>query len=242
MDTLVRAHAEIVHGHETPDEVVKLLERIGRSCYASENKITPQSAEPFVHNIVQQAHEAVIEHCGVTVLFTCSRSVSHELVRHRLCSFMQRSQRYIDGSSGGKHPLQFIDPEFSSRTTGKRYTAADLVSSSGCGEDIVPSDVIEQYREYYSECVRAREHYDRMRTLGAPPEDAREGLPNGTVTEIFVTANLREWRHIFELRCSPRAHHLFRRVALELLAEFNKLFPSIFSDLAQKYNNVPPLP
>ena len=81
--------------------LLSLIELAGRTCYKSESKITEDSAEKFVRNILKRGHEAVIEHGSVTVRFTCDRGVSHEIVRHRLASYCQESTRYCNYSKDG---------------------------------------------------------------------------------------------------------------------------------------------
>ena len=78
--------------------ILKNIERVGRTCYKSEDKITDDSAEKFVRMIIDRGHESVLEHEKITVLFVCDRGVSHELVRHRIASFSQESTRYCNYS------------------------------------------------------------------------------------------------------------------------------------------------
>lgn len=83
-----------------------LLERAGRTCYKSENKITPESAPKFVSMICQRNHESVLEHASATIVFTTDRGVTHELVRHRIASFSQESTRYVKY----KEAIKVIEP------------------------------------------------------------------------------------------------------------------------------------
>ena len=83
-----------VDGHE----VLKRLEIVGRTCYKSENLITDTSAETFVRKLIARGHEAIIEHESISVRFICDRGVSHELVRHRVASYAQESQRFCNYS------------------------------------------------------------------------------------------------------------------------------------------------
>jgi thymidylate synthase (FAD) len=87
---------------------LKTIESYGRVCYNSEKKITPESASNFVKSLIKSGHESVIEHISATFLITCSRACSHQIVRHRLCSFSQSSQRYI--KYRGK--LEFINQKY----------------------------------------------------------------------------------------------------------------------------------
>lgn len=74
-------------------EVMELLERVGRTCYQSEDKITPESADEFIRKIIANGHEAIIEHYSVTAKIICDRGVTHEIVRHRIASYAQESTR-----------------------------------------------------------------------------------------------------------------------------------------------------
>ena len=86
---------------ETPidgAEILKRIEKAGRTCYKSEDRITEESAENFVRMLIERGHESVLEHESITVRFICDRGVSHEIVRHRLASYSQESTRYCNYS------------------------------------------------------------------------------------------------------------------------------------------------
>ena len=87
-------------------EILKNIERAGRTCYKSEEKITNESAEKFIKMLIERGHESVLEHEKISVLFICDRGVSHEIVRHRIASFSQESTRYVSY----KNNMQFIIP------------------------------------------------------------------------------------------------------------------------------------
>ena len=94
---------------ETPidgAEMLKRIEKAGRTCYKSENRITAESAEAFVRKLIERGHESVLEHESITVRFICDRSISHEIVRHRIASFSQESQRYVRYNGD----IEFINP------------------------------------------------------------------------------------------------------------------------------------
>ena len=98
---IIKAKAEILQPTETPeaiDAIYRNIEIAGRTCYKSEDKITPDSARKFVRALIKSGHEAMIEHASMTVRFIVDRGVSHELVRHRLASFAQESSRYCNYS------------------------------------------------------------------------------------------------------------------------------------------------
>jgi thymidylate synthase (FAD) len=90
-------------------DIYKSIERAGRVCYKSEDKITEYSHDPFIRGILKRGHEAVIEHEKVTVKVICDRGVTHEVVRHRLASYCQESTRYCNYSKLG---ITFIQPDF----------------------------------------------------------------------------------------------------------------------------------
>ena len=94
---------------ETPidgAEILKRIEKAGRTCYKSEDRITEQSAKGFVRKLIERRHESVLEHESITVRFVCDRGVSHEIVRHRLASYSQESQRYVRYNGD----IEFINP------------------------------------------------------------------------------------------------------------------------------------
>ena len=94
---------------ETPidgAEMLKRIEKAGRTCYKSEDRITDESAEAFVRKLIERGHESVLEHESLTVRFVCDRGVSHEIVRHRIASFSQESQRYVRYNGD----IEFINP------------------------------------------------------------------------------------------------------------------------------------
>ncbi len=180
----------------------QLLELAGRTCYKSEAKITSESAWRFVRGLIENGHESVIEHFNITVKFICDRGVSHELVRHRLASYSQESTRYCDY----KGEVVFVKPPF---------WEGDPLS----------------FEAWRQACNKAEMSYRYRRKNGCPPEQARSVLPNSLKTEIVVTANLREWRHIFKLRTSKRAHPQMREIMVPLLKQLAEEIPCVFGDI-----------
>lgn len=214
--------------HVTPD-VLQHIERAGRTCYKSEDRITPDSAAAFVRRLITSHHESVIEHASMTVRFVTNRGVTHELVRHRLGSYSQESTRYVNYGGSGTQvitPVWCDDPEIN-RARDKvmdepRYVrqAADVLLWSSD-----PIDV------FVASCVLAEFSYQRLLGLKWTPQQAREVLPNSLRTEIVVTANMREWRHIFRERTSRAAHPQMRALMVGLLADAKIRVPIIFDDL-----------
>jgi thymidylate synthase (FAD) len=208
-------------GHEIvfmpqPEEILRLLELAGRTCYKSEDKITEDSAADFVGRIVRSGHESVIEHANVTVRFIVDRGVSHELVRHRLAAYSQESTRYANYSQ-------------------ERFGREITVITPCFWEEGSP-----EYDIWEKAIRRAEKAYMQLLEQGASPQQARSVLPNSLKTEIVMTANLREWRHVFRLRCQKAAHPQIREVMLGLLTEMQSRIPVLFDDLAQMFSNAKP--
>ena len=202
-------------------EDIKLIEAAGRVCYKSEEKITDTSFVDFLERIVRKGHESVLEHSMLTVRFICDRGVSHELVRHRLASFSQESTRYCNYGGDG---VTFIQPSFLKK---KSYFAklTELV-----GED---ENAYRAHDAWYSAMQIAEKQYLRMINMfGCSPQEARSVLPNSTKTEVVMTANLREWRHILKLRTSKAAHPQMRELMCPLLEDLKAGIPVIFDDIS----------
>lgn len=194
------------------DDAISLLERAYRTCYQSEPKGHP---EEFLTAKIKMGHLSPLEHASMTVVFVCDRGVSHELVRHRLMSPSQESTRYCIYLKG----VKFIDIREGIDLDPKMVAK---LSHKGI-EDIVA--------EWTAAMEDAERHYTNMLGFGATPQIARSVLPNSTKTQIVVTANFREWRHIFELRTSSAAHPQMRQLMSPLLEKSKKMFPCIFGDI-----------
>lgn len=200
---------------------LKHIEKIGRVCYKSEDKISEdgESAKKFVSMLIKNGHTALIEHSLLSVKFIVDRGVSHELVRHRIASFAQESTRYCNYSKdkfGGE--CNFID------------LRSGIELDKKCGKMTV-GEIGLLVREWILAMEDAEKHYMNMLELGASPQIARSVLPNSTKTEITMTANYREWREFFKLRVPATAHPQMREVTIHLLAELKERLPVIFDDI-----------
>jgi thymidylate synthase (FAD) len=194
--------------------MLKSIERAGRTCYKSEDKITEGSAEKFVQMLINRGHESVLEHEKISVLFVCDRGVSHEIVRHRIASFSQESTRYCNYSRDGfGKELTFIIPPFEDDGTELR------------------SDEEIEWRKAMQDAER---HYMNLIKVGWQPQYARSVLPNSLKTEIVVTANIREWRTILKQRTSKAAHPQMRQLMCPLLDRFKRCIPIIFNDIQRR--------
>ncbi len=192
-------------------EMLKAIERAGRTCYKSENLVSEESAKKFVTNILKLGHESVIEHEKITVRVICDRGVSHEIVRHRIASYSQESTRYCNYCNDRfGNELTFIEPCF---------------FSSDSEEDIKNKQI------WLDTMAMIEKNYNMLIENGAKPEEARAILPNSLKTEIVVTMNLRAWRHFFKLRADKSAHPQIREIANMILDEFKEKLPTIFGDI-----------
>ncbi len=198
---------------QVPDgeAILNHLERAARTCYKSEDKISQGSARKLISRILRVQHESVLEHASVSVRIVCDRGISHEIVRHRLASFSQESTRYAN---------------YSKEKFGKEIT---VIRPFFWEEDS------KEYALWLEAMEKAESIYLAMLKAGAKPQEARSVLPNSLKTEIVVTANLREWRHIFKLRCPAPAHPQIRQIMLPLLAEFHEKIPVVFDDLYDQF-------
>lgn len=201
---------------ETGIGLLKAIERIGRTCYKSEDRITDTSYQQFVRNLIKRGHLSVIEHCSVTADIICDRGVTHEIVRHRIGSYSQESTRYCN---------------YSADKYGNEITVIDPSTAFGWGD--TPEAEAERNNWEYA-CRVAGVQYLQMIKDGASPQEARSVLPNSLKTEIWVTYNLREWRHFFQLRCAPAAHPQMQEIAKMLLAEMRVNVPIIFDDIYEE--------
>lgn len=190
-------------------EELQRIEKIGRVCYKSEDKITEdgESAKKFVKMIIDRGHEAMIEHSSLSVKFIVDRGVSHELVRHRIASFAQESTRYCNyGKDKFGNEITVIKPLFFKEDS-------------------------ESYQAWVFAMRDTENAYFRLIQCGATPQEARSVLPSSTKTEITITANYREWRNFFKLRTAKAAHPQMREVTIPLLEELKEKIPIIFDDI-----------
>lgn len=179
---------------ETVSEAISMAEEAGRTCYKSEPKGDPVA---FLSKILHRGHESVLEHINISAVLTTDRSVTHQLVRHRHCAFSMESQRYVNYNKKGL--IQLVKPQF-------------------FGDPSTPSTVV---RLFKGKCLSLVCTYEELIDEdGLPPEEARGILPNCTATTIAMTANLREWRHIFRMRldgaAQPQIRSLFTTLKIAM--------------------------
>jgi thymidylate synthase (FAD) len=184
----------------------ELIEKACRTCYASEDKIKEGSADSLITRCIASGHHSILEHCVVSYRFICSRACANQLVRSRIASYSQASQRYIDAKKKG---MQVIVP---------------------------PSIKDEHQKDIFlHSCELAYNSYIALRNDGVLPEDARFLLPNACATNVFTTMNIRAWRHFIELRgLNLHAQWEIRQLALAILYELHTYVPVFFRDLVEE--------
>ncbi len=186
-----------------PERTVALAARL---CYSPTSiddlreKLAASDIESFLDKIMSLGHHSVLEHASFTFgIEGISRVTSHQLVRHRIASFSQQSQRYVS------HKDQF---------------------TSIMPETIAGNSEARQIYTVMSETIHKA--YAQLIVMGIPAEDARYILPNSTETKIIMTMNARELLHFFALRCCRRAQWEIREMSDEMLRLVRKIAPIIF--------------
>jgi len=202
-------------GESTDGE--RLAEFAGRLCYMSQRNPAGRSTREYLVNILKQGHGSVLEHANYSLLLEgISRSLTHELVRHRAgFAYSQLSQRYVDESQ-----------------------AAFVVPPAIIGDEALEGAWREQVesaqRTYVALVEQLMERYgwvsDRVHRRKMAREAARGVLPNSTETKIVVTGNVRAWRTLLELRCGEGAEQEIRRLAILVLRTLQQEAPAFFDD------------
>lgn len=195
------------------EDVLKHLENCGRICYQSHDLTTEDSYKRFIKGIVTRHHESVLEHYSVSVKFVTDRAIANELVRHRLASYSQESSRYC------------------SYDKDKFGNEIKVVKPIEIDENSV------QYVIWRDACHHAEKEYFNLLHNGVKAENARAVLPLCLATQIVCTANLREWLHIFKMRCDKSAHPDIRDIMRKLAKEFQKQIPIIFDEIVTDEGN-----
>lgn len=197
-----------------------LNEIAGRTCYMSFGK-GRKSNQEYLENILSSKHGSVLEHAVWNLLITgVSRSLTHELVRHRAgFGYSQLSQRYVDESDA----RYVVPPLYQENETLRKQW----------------EQTIEYLRKAYADLAEATTQYVQQKFPEMAPRDrrkwarqaARSILPNACETKIFVTGNSRAWRHFLELRGSPHADMEIRLLAVEICRVLKRESPNIFADI-----------
>jgi len=185
----------------TPDPQL-VIAGAARTCYLSFDKQDEENDRKLIRQLIRSGHLSVLEHATATFRVRgCSRAFTHQLVRHRLCSFSQQSQRYVQESG-----FAAVTPP---RIRGNQEAM------------IIYDEMMEQ----------SRETYRRLIEMGIRKEDARFILPNAVTSEIVFSANFRQLRHMLILRGDPHAQWEIREVFLRIGMILKEIAPDCFFDL-----------
>ena len=201
----------LIHHTPHPEEVVAMASRL---CYSPSNieslrkRIKTKDQKDFVEKLMKMGHMSPIEHASFTfVIEGISRVCSHQLVRHRLASYSQQSQRYISEEKGFEY---IIPPTIKADRELKKYFKNFMVQAQRAYDEIV--------KRLHERGIRGE----------LANQDARFVLPNAVETKIMVTMNARELLHFFRMRCCNRSQWEIRQVAEEMLKTCKKVAPKIF--------------
>lgn len=194
---------EIIAFTPSPEQ---LIEEAARICYDSFEKKSPGSHVRIIDHLIRSGHESVLEHASVTFrVGGVSRALTHQLVRHRLASYSQRSQRYVKET----------EPQYVTPPSIENYD----------GE----FDLNKAYDEFMESCWY---FYNALLKRGVKGEDARFVLPNACCSEIIITMNFRELRHFFKLRTSKHAQWEIRDMAKEMWNQVMRIgAANVFGDI-----------
>jgi thymidylate synthase (FAD) len=191
---------ELITSTPDPEAVIELA---ARTCYMSQTMMRHGSASSLLPKLLASGHESPFEHASATFMIRgCSRAMTHQLVRHRLLSVSQKSQRYVS-----EHSFDYVTP---------------------------PAMQNEHRYEFDRDMATIREMYSKWKRMGVRNEDARFVLPNACSTEIMISGNFREFRHIFRVRCSPHAQWEIHQACRIMLSKLLDIAPSVFQDIAIK--------
>ena len=188
-------------------DIMKKIEKACRTCYRSEGSITEDSYKKLLKNCITRGHESVLEHEKITVRMYADIGVYKDLTRHRIASFSIESTRYCNyGKDKFDNEIKFIKPCNIEKGT-------------------------KLYEKWEKACQDIEKNYLQMAELGATPDQMRMILPHSTASEIVMTANIREWKHILSLRTTNHVHPSVRHIMIPLLIYFQKEMPEIFESV-----------
>ena len=191
-------------------QMMKNLELAAKQCYRTQSNITEDSYKNFLKNCLSRGHESVIEHEKISIRFCSDVGCYKDLTRHRHASFSIESTRYCNyGKDKFERSITFIQP---------------------C--NIKDEFMLDEWTLCMEQIEKS---YMDMYDKGATPDQLRMLLPHSTAGEVFMTANMREWRHILSLRADKHTHPSVQQIMIPLLLFFKDKLPELFYDI--NYNN-----
>ncbi len=196
MEIQLIAYTKGING-ESPEKIIELS---ARTSYKSFSRMGEGTEKKLIAHLIRLGHLSVLEHASATFMVKgISRACTHQLVRHRLASFTQESQRYVN------------EKNFT-------YVVPDAMREHE-----------EAYKIFEELMKNAANAYSTLIELGIKKEDARFVLPNATTSEIVISANFREWLHIIGLRVSNEAQWEIRKLSVLFWTELYRIAPTVFS-------------
>lgn len=188
-------------------KIMKNIDRACRTCYRSEGLITEDSYKKLLNNCINRGHESVLEHEKITIRMTCDIGVYKDLTRHRFGSFSIESTRYCNyGKDKFDNEIKFIEPCNIDRGT-------------------------VEYAHWLNVMQVIDNTYNELSRIGCTPDQMRMILPHSTAAQVTMTANIREWRHILDLRTKKMTHPSIRQLLIPLLLKFKSDMPELFDSI-----------
>ena len=202
---------ELSDFYEAVYDPERIVEFAGAWDYGENNALKLGSRKDnILHRWIDMGHESMLEMADATFFIECSRVVSHELVRHRIASFQQESQRFVKYDNEFTHELFYEPPQL------------DGVDGVEYWDDEVSGIDVEQH--VY---LAALEAYKALRAKGVAPQIARYVLPNAMRTRLVMKTNLREWRHICKLRLDKSAQPEMQELMQQVYDQLVDVFPNV---------------
>jgi thymidylate synthase (FAD) len=194
----------------------QLIELAGRACYQSFHNPAGRTNAEYIGNMLEHGHLSVVEHASATFYITgVSRSLTHELVRHRHLSFSQESQRFVP-----ERDANFIEPDPIAEDPELHALFLESVQASQEAYNRLLAKLEERFAAVEDRTLRRK----------MARQAARSVMPNATETQIVVTGNYRAWRDFIRKRATEHADTEIRRLALEILRQLRELAPVVFGD------------
>ena len=189
-----------VEGVDFLNDELDIIEYSGRWDYGPKS-ISKMGDRDIIDRWIRAGHESMLEMVDATFFIECSRVVTHELVRHRIASYQQESQRFVEYGEEDPDDLFIIPEAYEDQPQGKAFMVQ------------------------YEDALRS---YKQLRQMDVSKQDARYVLPNATRTRIIVKMNLREWMHVLRLRAHPSAQPEMQEVANAILEVLEERYPEVF--------------
>ena len=203
---IVEPSFEVYEPHPA-DDLYMRVERAGRMSHGSEGP--PEARPDYIRRLIAMGHESVLEHVSINAVIKTDRGIMAELTRHRIAAFTVASTRFINYGPGGK-PFEVVAPPF---------------------PPTINPDGFEALMDWESLMEAAEDTYRKVLGLGFKPELARSVLPMSFATDIFMTCNVRQWRHVMRQRIAKAAHPQMRSLMRDGLAKLTALYPALFGDV-----------